>query len=73
MNLPNCYICGKFVGYKKDHVTWTNYGGYNDTEPPDETYAHLNCYDNYEFKQTLNNYTWQPPLIVKGTNNGTGK
>lgn len=44
--LPNCAICGRFVGWRKGHYTWVPYGSTNDTEPPDDEYAHASCWHN---------------------------
>ena len=65
---PNCYFCGKFIGYKdfeKNVITWTPYGGYYDDEPPDEEFAHKACWEKQEEnrKDLVKRVAWIPPSI----------
>lgn len=46
-------------------VSWTPHGGVEDLEPPDEVWAHVDCWNNlsqiernYEYKEA-----WIPPII----------
>ena len=46
INYFTCNRCGKFISYKDvDARTYTNYGSYPDTEPPDEEFICGNCWN----------------------------
>lgn len=64
--LPNCYFCGRFVGWKKPYVTWICYGSVLDYEPPDPDYAHKSCWDKNEQDHALiNRISWCKPQIME--------
>lgn len=65
MTLPNCYWCGRFVGWTKPYVVWTNFGSVLDLEPPDDIYAHKRCWNSHhEDHEMLSRWTWHPPSFI---------
>jgi len=42
-----CDVCGRFIGFRAAHYEWTPFGGYLDTDPPDEERAHPGCFERY--------------------------
>ena len=58
-----CGWCGRFISYNdKDAITYTNFGGHYDTEPPDaidvcgKCWNKLSSAEKYFYKK----FTWRP-------------
>lgn len=63
-----CYFCNLFMSYddmENSSIRWTPYGGYLDLEPPDDEWAHLQCWTNLEEKRRLmiQGLSWNKPYI----------
>lgn len=63
MLLPNCYYCGRFVGYKSAYITWTLYGSPIDQEPGDPDFAHTECYYSNDSK-LLDQVSYLKPIQI---------
>ena len=64
IKMPNCYICGKFVGSNKSFYKWTDHGSYENSEPPEPNLAHEKCYENYKHKQQIYDLAWIKPSKI---------
>ena len=63
MNYFKCGWCGKFIAYDdKDAITYTNYGSYPATEPPDAINVCGKCWKACKRKKFYKNseYIWYP-------------
>jgi len=59
--MVKCDWCGQFISYKdKDAMTYTNYGGYSDLEPPESTDICGKCWNKLsdESKEYYKNSKW---------------
>jgi len=59
----NCTICGRFISYRKSYYVWTPYGSSNSIEPPDEEYAHKECYEKQDIS-LIERTSWIKPYYI---------
>ena len=45
-------------------MTWIPFGGYSDMEPPDEEYAHIECWNKAQpsRRELVTRVAWVPPF-----------
>ena len=60
--LPNCALCGRFISWKKGYASYIPFGSALDTEPPDEEFIHLSCYNALDKTRQsyYTKYVWSP-------------
>lgn len=57
-----CDWCGRFIAYDdKDAITYTHYGSYLDTEPPEDTRVCGDCWNKCKRKEYYikSKYIWR--------------
>lgn len=72
--LPNCVVCGRFVGWRKSRIAYTPFGGALDLDPPDPRFMHMACWDKlsdreHEFYRSPSWY-FIPASIEEGSDEG---
>lgn len=60
-----CNICGLFMSYEdmRNGISWTPFGNSNDLEPPDEEFAHHECWEDADEsrKRLICGLAWVKP------------
>jgi len=60
----NCVFCGRFISFD-NFVSWVPYGDCTMSEPPDEEFACLSCWEACDYKGLVDRVAWCKPHIVR--------
>jgi len=62
-----CYFCNRFLSYDEMSgysVSWTSHGGVESIEPPDEEWAHIECWNkNTNSQKVIAETAWIGPYV----------